>query len=74
MSSVVRTDICLVSIHNVGVSEVSTLPISECSSLRGLNRGNVTMFKSQIGGLALNWRKWREMGPERSPGLENRPP
>ena len=32
------------------------------------------MFKSQIGGLALNRRKWSEMGPEWSPGLENRPP
>ena len=38
MSSVARTDICLVSTHNVQVSEVST----------------VAMFKSQIGGLALN--------------------
>ena len=32
------------------------------------------MFKSQIGGLALNRRKCSEMGPESSPGLENRPP
>ena len=32
------------------------------------------MFKSQIGGLALNRRKWPEMGPEWSPGPENRPP
>ena len=71
MPSVARTDICLVSIHNVDVSAVS---ISQCSNLRSLNYGNVTMFKSQIGGLALNRRKWPEMGPESSPGLENRPP
>ena len=32
------------------------------------------MFKSQIVGLALNRRKWSEMGPESSPGLENPPP
>ena len=32
------------------------------------------MFKSQIGGLALNRRQWPEMGPEWSPGPENRPP
>ena len=44
MSSVARTDIRLVSIHNVEVSAVS---ISQCSSLRSLNCGNVTMSKSQ---------------------------
>ena len=32
------------------------------------------MFRSQIGGLALNRRKWSEMGPEWSPGPENRTP
>ena len=32
------------------------------------------MLKSQIGGLALNRRKLSEMGPEWSPGPENRPP
>ena len=32
------------------------------------------MFKSQIGGLALNRGKWSEMGPEWSPGPENRSP
>ena len=60
MSSAARTDMCLVSLHNVEVSEVSI--------------GNVTMFKSQIGGLALNQRKWSEVGPEWSPGPENRSP
>ena len=82
MSSVARTDISVASTHNVEVSEVSTVPmlksqksqLSQCSSLRSLNCGNVTMFKSQIGGLALNRRKWSEMGPEWSPGPENRPP
>ena len=57
MSSVARTDICLVSIHNVEVSEVSIVPIPHCSSLRSFNCGNITMFKSQIGGLALNHQK-----------------
>ena len=82
MSSVARTDICLVSTHNVQVSEVSTVAMSQCSSLRNLNCGNATMFKSQksqlfksqIGGLALSRRKWPEMGPEWSPGPENRCP
>ena len=60
--------------HIVEVSEVSIVAMSQCSSLRSLNSGNVTMFKSQIGGLALNRRKWAEMGPEWSPGPENRPP
>ena len=50
-------DICLVSTRNVQVSEVSIL----------------AMFKSQIGGLALNRQKWLEVGPEWSPGPENRP-
>ena len=31
------------------------------------------MLKSQIGGLALNGRKWFEMDPEWSPGFENPP-
>ena len=31
------------------------------------------MLKSQIVGLALNHQKWSELGPECSPGLENRP-
>ena len=82
MSSVARTDICLVSTHNVEVSEVCTVPmfksqkyaLCQCSSLRSLNCGNVTMFKSQIGGLALNPRNCFKMGPEWSPGPENRPP
>ena len=39
--------------------------------LRNLNCGNITMFKSRISGLALNRRKWSEMGPEWSPGPEN---
>ncbi len=44
------------------------------SNLRSPNCGNVTMFKSQIGGLALNRQKWSEMGIEWSPGPENRSP
>ena len=34
MSSVARTDICLASTHNVDVSEVSIVAISQCSSRR----------------------------------------
>ena len=34
MSSVTRTGICLVSTHNVDVSEVSIVAMSQCSSLR----------------------------------------
>ena len=34
MSSVARTDICPVSTHNVEVSEVSTVAMSQCSSRR----------------------------------------
>ena len=34
MSSVARTDICLVPTHNVEVSEDSTVAISQCSRLR----------------------------------------
>ena len=80
--------------HNVQGSEVSTVAMSQCSSLRSLNCGNVTMFKSQTsqlwqyhnvqvsevstvqvaGGLALNRRKWPEMGREWSPDPENRSP
>ena len=60
--------------HNVPAPDMSIAPIPQCSSLRHLNCGNVIMFKSQISGLALNRRKWSEMGPEWSPGLENRSP
>ena len=34
ISSVARTDICLVSTHNVDVSEVSIVAMSQCSSRR----------------------------------------
>ena len=34
MSSVARTDVCLVSTHDVDVSEISIVAISQCSSLR----------------------------------------
>ena len=34
MSSDARTDICLGSIHNVDVSEILIVAMSECSSLR----------------------------------------
>ena len=34
MSSVARTDICVVSRHNVDVSEVLTVLMSQCSSRR----------------------------------------
>ena len=34
MSSVARTDICPVSTHNVEVSEISIVPMSQCSSRR----------------------------------------
>ena len=74
MSSVARTDISLVSKHNVEVSDVPAVSMAQCSSLTSLNCGNITMFKSQIVGLALNRRKWSEMGPEWSPGPENPPP
>ena len=51
MSSGARTDICFVATHNV---EVSSGSMSQCSSLRSLNCGNITMFKSQKGRLAIN--------------------
>ena len=54
MSSVARTDICPVSTHNVDVSEVSIVAMSQCSSLRKSvrpqitkNNPNTSMFKSQ---------------------------
>ena len=47
MSSAARTDICLVSTHNVEVPEASTVAMSQCSNLRSVNCGNVTMFKTQ---------------------------
>ena len=39
MFSVARTDTCLVSTHNVDVSEVSSVPRAQCSGLRDLNCG-----------------------------------
>ena len=78
MSILATEDICVVSTHSVEVSEVSSGPMSQCSSLRSLNCGNVTMFKSQIGDLALigeNGPKWVQNGrqvlridPRASPG------
>ena len=71
MSPVAATDIFHVSIHNVQVSAIS---ISQCSNLRNLNCGNVTMYNSKLIGLPLNRQKWTEMGPEWWPGPENRAP
>ena len=48
MSSDARTDICLVSTHNVDVSDITIAPMSQCSNLRTLNCGNITMLKAQI--------------------------
>ena len=70
--SLLQEQTSVVCQHTVLMSEKSQL--SQCSSLRSLNCGNVTMFKSQIGGLALNRRKWSGMGLEWSPGPENRSP
>ena len=73
-----RTDVLccknmsVLSQHTMLMSQKSQQ--SQCRCLRSLNCGNVTMFKSQIGGLALDRRKWSEMVPEWSPGHENRPP
>ena len=50
-----ETSTSVLSQHNVDVSEVSIVAMS------------------QKVGLALNRRKWLEMGPEWSPGLENPP-
>ena len=47
MSSVARADICLVPTHNVQASEISSGPMSQCSSPGHLNCPNTTMFKSQ---------------------------
>ena len=75
-----RQDRCLLLHEQTSVLSQHTLlrsqksPLCQCSNLRSLNCGNVTMFNSQRGGLALNRRKWAEMGPESSPGPENRPP
>ena len=66
MPSGARKDVCLVSTHNVEVSEVCSVPMFKSQKSQ--------LFKSQKGGLALNRRKWPEMGPEWSPGSENRPP
>ena len=64
MSSVARADICFVTTHNADVSEVSTVPMLMSQKSQLWQCGNVTMFKSQIGDLTLNRRKWPEMGPE----------
>ena len=55
--------ICFVSTHNVEVSEVATIPMSLLKSQKS-QLSNITMLKSQIGGLTLNRRKWLEVGPE----------
>ena len=69
--SFVREDICLVSTHNVEVSEVSTVPILKSQNLNCLN---ITMFMSQTVGLAFYRQKLAEVGPEWSLAPENRPP
>ena len=52
MSSVARTYIYLVPTHNVDVSEVGTVSMSQCSSDGHLNSPNTTMFKAQTSQLS----------------------
>ena len=59
-----RQDRCFLLQEQTSVLSQHTMLMSEKSQL----------FKSQISGLALNQRKWPEMGPEWSPGPENRSP
>ena len=47
MSSVARADICLVPTHNVQVSDVSIVAMPQCSMIRNLNCGSITMCKSK---------------------------
>ena len=72
--------ICLVSAEDIcPVSAADICPVST-ADICPVSKDDIypvstedTMFKSQKRGLALDWRKWSEMGPERSPGLENPP-
>ena len=61
ISSVARACMCLVSTHNVEVSDVATVPASQWE-FRSFNWLHITMFKSQMVGLALNHQKWTKMG------------
>ena len=65
MSSVARTGICLVSTHNVQVSEVSTVAISQCSSLRKSVRPQIDENGPKW---VQNGRQVVRIGPLASPG------
>ena len=67
MPSVERTNICLVSIHMVQVSEVSTVPMFKSQKSQVPHYHNIQISDRRSG---PNRRKWREMGPEWPPGPE----
>ena len=60
MSALATEDMSAVETGQMSAVETRQMSVllscvnTQCSSLRRLNCGNVTMFKSQIGGLALN--------------------
>ena len=61
----------------VETGQISAVETGQMSALEtGLMSAIETrqMLKSQIVRLALNSQKWSEMGPEWSPGPENRSP
>ena len=53
---------------SVGTGQMSAAETGQMSAVEKRQ-----MLKSQIGGLALNGRKWVELDPELSPGLKNPP-
>ena len=72
MSVVETEDICVASTADIcPVSTADICPVS-IEDIYPVSTED-TMFKSQKRGLALDWRKWSEMGPEWSPGPENPP-
>ena len=71
MSSVETGQMSAVETGQMSAAETGQMSAVETGQMSAVETRQ--MLKSQIGGLALDRRKWSEMGPEWSPGLENPP-
>ena len=71
MSSVETRQMSAVETGRMSAAETGQMSAVETAQMSAAETRH--MLKSQIGCLALNLRKWSEMGSERSPSLENPP-
>ena len=73
MSSVETGQMSAVETGQMSAAETGQVSAAETGQM-SVEVSKSQLFKSQLGGLSLIRRKWFEMGPEWSPGPENRSP